>query len=62
MHFFTVGFGYELTENVSVETALQVVYYETRDVDSDASAPLGDVDGTYRTWAPCFTLGVTCRF
>ena len=62
MHFFTVGFGYELTENVSVETALQVVYYETRDVDSDASVPFGDVDGTYRTWAPCFTLGVTCRF
>jgi long-chain fatty acid transport protein len=62
MHFFTVGFGYDLTENVTLESALQVVCYETRDVDSAIGFPPEGVDGTYRTWAPCFTLGVTCRF
>lgn len=63
MHFFTCGFAYDLNEYVTLESALQVVYYETRDVDNDVSLPFGgSVDGTYRTWAPCFTLGVTCHF
>lgn len=62
MHFFTCGFGYDLNEHVTLEGALQVVYYETRKIDNDVSNPFGSVDGTYRTWAPCFTLGVTCHF
>ena len=60
MHFFTCGFGCDVTEHVVLEAAFQLVYYETRDVTDGVAA--GTVDGTYRTWAPCFTLGMTCRF
>jgi len=59
MHFFTCGFAYDVNEYVTLESALQVVYYETREI---AVGGTSTVDGTYRTWAPCFTLGVTCHF
>ncbi len=62
MHFFTCGFAYDVTDYLTLETAFQLVYYETRSIANDVGFPFGDVDGTYRTWAPCFTLGVVCRF
>jgi long-chain fatty acid transport protein len=63
MHFFTCGFGYDVTENVTVESALQLVYYEKRTIENTVGNDFGGtVNGTYRTWAPCITLGLACHF
>jgi long-chain fatty acid transport protein len=67
-HFFTAGFGYTWG-NLTLDAALQLVYYETRRIDNDVDSnesglPPGvsSVDGTYRTIAPCVSVGVTYRF
>jgi long-chain fatty acid transport protein len=63
MHFFTCGFGYDVTENITVETAFQLVYYEKRTIENTVGNEFGGtVNGTYRTWAPCVTLGLACHF
>ena len=65
MHFLTTGFGYEIG-GVTIDTALQVVIYETRTVDNNVDMneafSSSSVDGTYRTLAFCASLGATYRF
>ena len=65
MHFFTAGFGYRLRD-LTVDGAVQVVYYEKRtignNVDDNETLSSSGVDGTYRTWAPCFSLAATYHF
>jgi long-chain fatty acid transport protein len=65
MHFLTTGFGYEIGR-VTIDTALQVVIYETRtvnnNVDLNETYSSSSVDGTYRTLAFCGSLAATYQF
>lgn len=65
MHFFTAGFGYDFSEALTVNAAVQLVYYRKRTVNNATgvtpATPTG-VSGAYRTWAPCVSAGVTYRF
>jgi hypothetical protein len=39
------------------------VYYEKRTIENTVGNDFGGtVNGTYRTWAPCITLGLACHF
>jgi long-chain fatty acid transport protein len=64
-HFFTGGIGYKAGA-VTVDAALQFVYYETRrinnNVDANETTSSSSIDGTYRTWAPCASLSATYVF
>jgi long-subunit fatty acid transport protein len=64
-HFFMLGGGYKVGD-VTVDAALQVVYYEKRtidnNVDGNESTSSSSVDGTYRNWAPCVSVGLTYGF
>jgi long-chain fatty acid transport protein len=64
-HFFLTGFGYKL-KKVTLDGALQFVYYEKRTIDNNVDLnetfSSSSVDGTYRTWAPCVSLSATYRF
>jgi long-chain fatty acid transport protein len=64
-HFFTGGFGYK-TGGVTIDTAVQFVYYATRrinnDVDMNEETSSSTIDGTYRTWAPCASVSATYAF
>ena len=59
MHFFLLGCGWN-HKNLTVDAAFQFVYYETRHIDNNVA--MSTIDGTYRTWAPCFSLSATYRF
>ena len=65
IHFFTAGFGYALGRT-DIEGAFQLVYYEERTIDNNVSnnenTSSSTIDGTYKTWAPCFTLAATYHF
>ena len=65
VHFLTFGCGY-VKENMTIDTALQLVHYEKRSIDNNVDfnefTSQSSVDGTYRTWAPCVSVGVTYRF
>ena len=65
MHFLMAGFGYRIGP-VTINTALQVVFYEKRTIDNNVDAneltSSSSIDGTYRTWAPCASVGATYRF
>jgi len=65
IHFLTAGCGYR-QGNVTIDAALQVVYYETRTIDNNVDfnefTSQSSVDGTYRTWAPCLSLAMTYKF
>ena len=65
MHFLTFGCGYD-KDNITIDTALQLVHYETRSIDNNVDfnefASQSSVDGTYRTWAPCISVAMTYRF
>jgi long-chain fatty acid transport protein len=64
-HFLTGGFGYTW-DNLTVDTAVQIIFYEDRtidnNVDANESVSSSSVDGEYSTWAPCLSLGATYRF
>ena len=64
-HFLTTGFGWDIGD-VTVDGALQLVFYETRTVDNNVDGneltSSSSVDGTYRTFAPCVSLAATYRF
>jgi long-subunit fatty acid transport protein len=65
IHFFTAGFGYSMGK-MTIDTALQIVYYETRTIDNNVDfnefASTSSIDGTYRTWAPCVSVAATYSF
>lgn len=65
VHFLTLGCGY-VKDGVAIDTALQLLYYEKRTVDNNVDfnefASRSSVDGTYRTWAPCVSVGITYKF
>ena len=65
IHFLTGGFGWDVGD-VTIDGALQLVFYETRTVDNNVDGneltSSSSVDGTYRTWAPCLSLAATYRF
>lgn len=64
-HFLTTGFGWDLGD-VTIDGALQLVFYETRTVDNNVDGneltSSSSIDGTYRTLAPCVSLAATYRF
>ena len=64
-HFFLTGFGYKV-KNVTLDGALQLVYYEKRTIDNNVDLnetfSSSSIDGTYRAWAPCVSLSATYRF
>ena len=59
MHFFLLGCGWDW-ERLTIDAALQLVYYETRRIDNDVA--MSTIDGTYRTLAPCLSVAATYRF
>jgi long-chain fatty acid transport protein len=64
-HFVTAGFGYDVG-SLTLDGALQLVFYETRTVDNNVDQnevrSSSSVDGTYRTFAPCVSLAATYHF
>jgi len=58
MQFLTGGSGYNFG-NVTVDTALQLVYYERRTIENNIN-PV--IDGTYETIAPCASVSATYHF
>jgi long-chain fatty acid transport protein len=64
-HFFLTGFGYKM-KNVTLDGALQLVYYEKRTIDNNVDLnetfSSSSIDGTYRVWAPCVSFSATYRF
>jgi len=65
VHFLTAGCGYRIGQ-VTIDTALQLVFYEKRTIDNNVDMneqrSSSSVDGTYTTFAPCLSLGVTYGF
>ena len=65
MNFFMTGFGYRVKQ-VTIDTALQLVFYEKRTIDNNVdmneARSSSSIDGTYRTFAPGLSVGATYRF
>jgi len=65
VHFLTAGCGYR-RGSVTIDAALQLVFYEKRTIDNNVDLnewrSSSSIDGTYETFAPCFSLGATYRF
>ncbi len=66
VHFLTMGAGYDVNEATTIDTALQLVYYEKRTIDNNVDfnefASMSSIDGTYRNFAPCLSISATRRF
>lgn len=64
-HFMTAGAGVR-AGSLTVDTALQVVLYEDRSIDNNVDlnefVPGSSIDGTYRTWAPTASVGISYLF
>ena len=64
MQFFTAGAGFH-HHRFTVDAALQLVYYRERDISKalDPNDPYAaKINGSYETWAPCFSLAATYQF
>lgn len=63
-HFLTGGVGYH-NGRITVDTAVQLVFYNKRTIEKayDPNNPYASgINGTYQTFAPCFSLSVSCLF
>jgi long-chain fatty acid transport protein len=65
IHFVTAGLGWEVND-LTIDTALQFVFYEDRTVDNNVDfnemVSSSSIDGTYETFGLCFSLAATRRF
>ncbi|OVE75924.1 hypothetical protein BVX97_03025 [bacterium E08(2017)] len=65
IHFLTAGFGWH-GDNITIDTALQLVFYNERTIDNNVDlnefVSLSSIDGTYETWAPCVSVAATYMF
>ncbi len=66
VHFLTMGTGHNISKATTIDTALQLVYYEKRTIDNNVDfnefASSSSIDGTYRTFAPCLSIAVNHKF
>ena len=64
-HFITGGVGYRVGR-MTIDAAVQVVFYETRDVDNNVdmneTTSISSIDGAYRNIAPCVSVSSTYNF
>jgi long-chain fatty acid transport protein len=64
-HFALAGFSYKY-KNFTVNTTGQLVFYETRTIDNNLAMNEtltgSSIDGTYRTFAPCLSVGAAYAF
>ncbi|OGV42467.1 MAG: hypothetical protein A2X46_11435 [Lentisphaerae bacterium GWF2_57_35] len=64
-HFALAGFGYKY-KDFTLNTAAQLVFYETRTIDNNVGMnetfTSSSIDGTYRTFAPCLSVGAAYAF
>lgn len=65
VHFLTAGAGYRM-DRLTLNGAVQLVFYEKRNIDNNVDmnefTSSSTIDGEYRTFAPCVTLGATYAF
>lgn len=59
----TIGFGYDITRNLTLDAAYAAQFFAGRKIDNDVSESLStSVDGTYKSFLQVWTAGITYKF
>ena len=62
-HALTLGFGYDLRDNIKLDFSYMALFFRERDVTNDVGLIVGtDIDGKYKQIIHIYSLGITYSY